>query len=105
MKQVLSSWVETEQRIWLRRKWTRQLAMVETSGLLMISSPSRYDKREYCLTGAQALLVEKGQIEDTHAPLIRIALDPSLQLDGAACITFRLTSAADAAPWITTLTR
>ena len=106
-KQVLSSLVETEQRIWLRRKWTPQIAVIETSGMLMISSPSRYDKREYLLAGAQALLIDR---EATNAaaplaPLVCIALNPSLQPDGTARVAFRLAAAADAVPWIAALSR
>ncbi len=85
----------------------RELAVVETSGKLMISSHSRYDRREYQLAGARAIIIDKGAVEDTahQVPQIRIALNPSFQLDGTAFISFRLTSAADAAPWNTALAR
>ena len=81
--------------------------MVETSGKLMISSHSRYDKREYLLAGAKAVIIGKGAIDDAghQVPQISIALNPSLQLDGTTFISFRLTSAADATPWNTALAR
>ena len=95
-----------EQRIWLRQKWTRQFAMVDASGMLIISSPSRYDRQKYFLSGARAFFIDKGAIEiDDAAPLICIVLSPSLQLDGATRVAFRLTSAADAAPWMAALSR
>ncbi len=54
---ILSGWVETEERIWLKRKWFRNYATLDEDGVLRISSPSVYEKREYTLLGGHVVLV------------------------------------------------
>ena len=97
-----------EQRVWLRQKWTRKVAMLDGSGVLKISSSSVYDKLQYSLAGGQAVLIEENPSENGHRPPPRfqIKLDPSLQLDsleGTSILTFRLLSADDVVPWIRAL--
>ncbi len=68
---IISGWVETEQRVWLRRKWTRQFASLDAGGLLRISSPSAYDKQQFFLCNAQAVFIS-GEVS------FLVHLDPSL---------------------------
>jgi hypothetical protein len=100
-----------EQRVWLRRKWTRRIAMLDGSGVLKISSSFVYDKLQYSLVGGLAVLIEDSgdrPSKNGHKPPPRfqIRLDPSLQFDsleGTSILTFRLVSADDVGPWIRAL--
>ena len=100
-----------EQRVWMRQKWTRKVAMLDSSGILKISSSSVYDKLQYCISGGQAVLIEEfasdsAQNGQLPPPRFQIKLDPSLQLDsleGKSALVFRLVSADDLAPWIRAL--
>ena len=97
-----------EQRVWLRHKWIRKVAMLDNSGVLNISSSSVYDKLQYCLAGGQAVLIEDGPSENGFQPhpSFQIKLDPTLQFDsleGTSILTFRLVSADDVGPWIRAL--
>ena len=99
--------IEVEQRIWLRRQWRRQIAVIEAPGLLKISSSSVYDKLEYSLSGAVAVLQDGCQSNDgiTQPPMFHIKLDPSAQAEGVAVISFRLISVNDIMPWLEALSR
>ncbi len=111
--QVFSGWVEIEQRVWLRLKWIRQFAMISPAGLLKISSQSLYDKRQYQLAGAQAVLIEGAALEAAvpangaahHAPRLQIRFNPALQLEGFVTITLQLLSADDVGSWVRALSR
>ena len=98
-----------EQRVWMRQKWIRKVAMLDSSGILKISSSSVYDKLQYCLTGGQAVLIEDGPSSkngNQPPPRFQIRLDPSLQFDsleGSSVLIFRLISADDVGPWIRAL--
>jgi hypothetical protein len=103
----MSGWVEIERRVWLRNKWIRQYAVIEASGMLMISSSVCYDKNLYRVNGGHAILIDSAPDEnEAHTqPRIQIKLDPSLQMEGGGNVTFRLTSAEDVSPWIHALGR
>ena len=103
----MSGWVEIERRIWLRNKWIRQYAIIEASGMLMISSSVCYDKNLYRVNGGHAILIDStADDEAAHIPpRIQIKLDPSLQMEGGGSVTFRLTSTEDLSPWIYALSR
>jgi hypothetical protein len=102
----MSGWVEIERRVWLRQKWTRQYAIIEASGVLMISSSVCYDKNLYRVNGGHAILIESSEVEeDRIPPSIQIKLDPSLQMEEGSSVTFRLFSAEDVSPWIHALSR
>jgi hypothetical protein len=108
---VYSGWVEMQQRVWMRLKWIKQIAMITPDGLLKISSTSIYDKCEYQLAGAQAVIIDGlGQKPDSGAqecaaPKLEIRFDPTLQLEGVAIVTFRLLSVDDIGPWTRALSR
>jgi hypothetical protein len=76
--------IEMEQRIWLRKKWLRQSALIETSGILKISSAAVYQRLEYSLHGAVAVLFDGIDVDpqreegETLKPLFQVKLDPSL---------------------------
>ena len=99
-----------EQRVWMRHKWIRHFAMITPAGLLRISSRSFYDKREYQLAGAQAVIIDGAALEpatgsEGPAPRIQIRLNPALQLEVAGNITLRLLSSDDIGSWILALSR
>ena len=96
-----------EQRVWFRLKWVRQTAMIDSHGLLNISSSSRYDKLQYSLFGAKAVLIDADTRSNgtEEPPTIQVFLDPRKQIDGAAIVTFRLASSADVGPWVLALSR
>ncbi len=108
--QVYSGWVEMEQRVWLRLKWIRHFAMIDPTGLLKISSHSFFDKCEYQLAGAQAVLIDGAALEpasgsERSAPRLQIRLNPTFQLEEAGTVTFRLLSTGDIGSWILALGR
>jgi hypothetical protein len=100
-----------EQRIWLRRKWLRQSALIDASGILKISSAAVYQRLEYSLHGAVAVLFDGNDVDpqseegETQQPLFQIKLDPKLQLDDNTILTFRLISSNDIRPWVRALNR
>ena len=100
-----------EQRIWLRRKWLRQSALIDASGILKISSAAVYQRLEYSLHGAVAVLFDGNDVEpqseegETQQPMFQIKLDPKLQIDNNMILTFRLISSDDIRPWVHALNR
>ena len=95
-----------EQRIWFRKKWLRQSAVIEAPGLLKISSASLHERLEYNLTGASAVFVQDSNSDETDQhPLIQIKLDPKLQIQSVPFMTFRLLSAEDIPPWVEAFSR
>jgi hypothetical protein len=109
--QAFTGTVELEQRIWLRRKWLRQSALIDASGILKITSANVYEKLEYSLHGAVAVLFDGIDVDPnseegaTKQPMFQIKLDPKLQIDDNTILTFRLTSSDDIRPWIHALNR
>jgi hypothetical protein len=103
----MSGWVEIERRVWFRTKWIRQYAVIEASGMLMISSSVCYDKNLYRVNGGHAILIDSAEDEEDAQilPSIQIKLDPSLQMEGGSSVTFRLTSTEDVSSWIHALSR
>ena len=99
--------IELEQRIWMRRKWTRQTARLDACGLLKISSASIYEKLEYNLRGATAVFMDGDRIDigTGQQPNVQITLDPRLQIDNVAVLSFRLISMDDLALWAVELSR
>ncbi len=99
-----------EQRIWLRQKWTRKVAMLDGTGLLKVSSSSIYDKLQYYLSGGQAVIIDEDPADngERRPPRIQIKLDPTVQLEsleGGSAVIFRLLSEEDIGPWIQALSR
>jgi hypothetical protein len=92
----------------MRLQWTRQFAQIDSIGMLHITSSAVYDKRCYSLLGGNAILVDSPVGENAAAsspPRIQIRLDPSRQLDGETNVVLRLFTTADAALWISALSR
>jgi hypothetical protein len=91
----------------MRRKWIRQFAMITPAGLLKISSKSPYDKCEYQLAGAQAVLIDGSALKSAglHAAMFQIRFEPALQFEGAVTITFSIVSSDDIGPWVRALSR
>jgi hypothetical protein len=100
-----------EQRIWLRRKWLRQSALIDASGVLKITSASVYERLEYSLHGAVAVLFDGNDVDpnidegEAQQPMFQIKLDPKLQIDNNMILTFRLISSDDIRPWVHALNR
>ena len=107
LSQVLCSTIEIEQRIWLRRKWIKQTALINHCGILRISSASSYEKLEYSLDGANAVLLDDNILQDGagHQPIFQIQLDPNQQIDNVTSLTFRLLSSEDIRQWVAALSR
>ena len=89
----------------MRLKWMRQFVMITPNGLLRISSASFYDRCEYLLAGAQAVIIEPASGSESSAPEFKIRLAPALQTEGTIMVTFRLLSADDLGPWTRALSR
>ena len=100
--QAISGCIEVEERVWFRKKWVRQSAMISASGILKISSPSIHGKLQYELNGARAVLIHPADGQP-KPPLIRIKLDPRLQTEAAEGVSFRLVSTDDIEPWASAL--
>ena len=81
--------------------------MIDSHGLLNISSSSRYENLQYSLSGAKAVLMDADTRSDgtEQPPTIQVFLDPRKQIDGTAIVTFRLSSSADEGPWVLALNR
>jgi hypothetical protein len=109
--QAFTGTVEMEQRIWLRRKWLRQSALIDASGVLKITSASVYERLEYSLHGAVAVLFDGIDVDpnidegEAQQPMFQIKLDPKLQIDNNMILTFRLISSDDIRPWVHALNR
>lgn len=76
--------------------------MIDSTGLLKISSSSVYDKLQYRLIGAQAVIVDSTlSTHDgvTTPATIQIRLDPRLQLEGTLAVVFRLATRQDDELW------
>ena len=74
--------------------------------MLKISSASVYEKLEYCLCGATAVLIVGDQSDDgSQQPTIEIKLDPSTQIEHITVLSFRLLSMDDISSWVAALSR
>jgi hypothetical protein len=110
-QEVCSGWIETEERVWMRQKWTRQFAQLDSKGMLRISSSQIHDKLQFHLAGAHAFVIEAADIgrdesaSSTQHPTIQILLNASLQFGGEGSVTFRLGTMADATSWALALSR
>jgi hypothetical protein len=98
--------VELEQRVWLRRKWVRQSARIDETGILKVSSTYVHEKLEYNLCGAIAVfltgdLAHKGDGQ----PILQIKLNPKFQFVNTPILSFRLLSTDDIGLWAAALSR
>ena len=75
--------------------------------MLKISSASIYEKLEYNLRGATAVFMDGDRIDigTGQQPNVQITLDPRLQIDNVAVLSFRLISMDDLALWAVELSR
>ncbi len=98
--------MELEQRVWLRRKWVRQIARIDETGILQVSSTYVHEKLEYNLSGAIAVfltgdLAHKGDGQ----PILQIKLNPKFQFVNTPILSFRLLSTDDIGLWAAALSR
>ena len=98
-----------EERIWLRTRWTKQFAMVDSSGVFRISCSSAFDKLTYDLNGANVVLIQgdSGNSATTiSSTVIEIQIKKGLPFsEGRPKLTFRPLSVEELAQWICTLNR
>ena len=102
-------WVETEERVWLRKKWVPQYAQIDQAGSLRISSSSVYSIREYFLEGSTKIVSETdwrvGTDLASSRTNIKIYHCRSLSCDPDSIVEFRLTDPDKVPGWIAALSR
>jgi hypothetical protein len=105
-EQVFTGTVELEQRVWLRRKWVRQTARIDETGILKVSSTYVHEKIEYNLCGAIAVFLTGDLAQNGGGqPVLQIKLNPKFQFVNIPILSFRLLSTDDIGPWAAALSR